>query len=203
MSNIPTLASQLAMHPPDKIFSTLLDVILASTPNARLTNMQPELISFILHPIIKEMLEEGDAPAPPPPPPSNNLELQKIQDTLSSLTKAIEGLKKATPPSNKQPAPKPSTQKGTGKAPPNPRTFSAIAGSRPPNPSLVVDLAKYGNDKGNRVAPEVLCRSLNEKLGRISLPQVQLAAVRWTAKGNLIITGGPASTPHTLQAAAL
>ena len=202
MSNIPTLASQLASHPPDKIFSTLLDIIIASTPNAQLTKVKPELISFISHPVIKELLEEGDAPALPRPTSSDNLELLKIQDTLSSLTKAIEGLRKANPPSNKQPAPKPSTQKGAGKSPPNPRTFSAIAGSRPPNPSLVLDLAKFGTDKGNRVKLEVLCLSLNEKLGQLSPPQVQLAAVRWTAKGNLIITGGPTSTPQSLQAAA-
>ena len=92
------LASQLASHPPDKIFSTLLDVIIASTPNTRLTKVKPELISFISHLIIKEMLEEGDAPTLPPPVSSDNLELQKIQDTLFSLTKAVEGLRKATPP---------------------------------------------------------------------------------------------------------
>ena len=78
----------------------------------------------------------------------------------------------------------------------------AIAGSRPPNPSLVLDLAKIGTDKGNQVKLEVLCLSLNKKLGWLSLPQVQLAAIRWTAKGNLIITGSPTSTPQSLQAAA-
>ena len=88
-------------------------------------------------------------------------------------------------------------------SPSSPHTYLAIAGSRPPNPSLVIDLAKFGNDKGNQVTPEVLCCSLNEKLSQISLLQVQLAAVRWTAKGNLIITSSSTSSSQSLQAAAL
>jgi hypothetical protein len=32
--------------------------------------------------------------------------------------------------------------------------------------------------------------------------QVSLAAIRWTARGNLVVMGGPTSTPTTLQIAA-
>ena len=68
--------------------------------------------------------------------------------------------------------------------------------------TLVVDLAKSGMGNGTQVTLAVLCHSLNEKLSQVSLPQVQLAAIRWTAKGNLVVTGGPTSTPHSLQATA-
>ena len=204
MSKAPTLVAQLNAIPSDKLFSTILDIIISLPPQNRQAKAKSAINSFISHPIIKELLEDGDATAPPPSLPSYNLELQKIQDTLSSLTKAVESLKKATPASNNHPAPKPNRQKAAGKpSPPSSHTFLAIARSRPLNPSLVVDLAKFGNDKGNWVTPAVLCRSLNKRLSQITPPQVQLATIRWTAKGNLIITGGPASSPQSLQAAVL
>ena len=65
-----------------------------------------------------------------------------------------------------------------------------------------MDLAKLGINTEDRVKPEVLCQTLNKDLAAITPPQVQLVATRWTAKGNLVITGGPAVTPHTLQLAA-
>ena len=124
MSKVPTLAAQLAATSPNKIFSTILDIILTQPLQNRLSKVKPAIISFISHPIIKELLENSDAPAAPPSSPSHNLKLQKIQDTLSLLTKAIEGLKKATPTSNKHSAPKPSRQKAIGKPfPPIPLHF--------------------------------------------------------------------------------
>ena len=66
-----------------------------------------------------------------------------------------------------------------------------------------MDLAKFGNGKENQVTLAELCHFLNERLSWISPLQVQLAAIRWTAKGNLIVTGGPTSSPQSLQAAAL
>ena len=115
MSKVPTLAAQLVASPSDKIFGSILDIIISQSPQNRLNKVKPAINSFISHPIIKELLEDSDAPASPPPPPSDNLELQKIQDTLSSLTKAIKGLKKATPTSDKHSAPKASRQKAAGK----------------------------------------------------------------------------------------
>jgi len=54
----------------------------------------------------------------------------------------------------------------------------------------------------DQVKLEILCQNLNKDLAAVTPPQVQLLATRWTAKGNLVITGGPAATPHTLQLAA-
>ena len=203
MSKAPTLLTQLAEYPPELVFTSLLEVIKASPPQIQLIKVKPHLSTFLSHPTIKELIREGDAPAPPSSPPSDNLDLQKIQESLSSLTKAVEDLKKASPTSNKTSPPKLSKQKEGVKSTHSPLTYSAVAGSRPPNPSLVVDLAKFGTDKGTWVKPEVLCHTLNERLSQISPPQVQLATVRWTAKGNLIITGSPTSSPQSLQAAAM
>ena len=66
----------------------------------------------------------------------------------------------------------------------------------------MVDLARLGISQEDRVKPINLCYALNQGLRTISPPQVELAAIRWTAKGNLVITGGPSATPHTLQLAA-
>ena len=52
------------------------------------------------------------------------------------------------------------------------------------------------NNAEDRPKPELVCQTLNEGLSKISPPQVQLAAVRWTAKGNLVVTGGPSATPQ-------
>jgi hypothetical protein len=79
----------------------------------------------------------------------------------------------------------------------------AIASVRPPNPSLIVDLAHLGLAEDNRPKPEVICNTLNERLSKISPPQAILAAVRWTARGNLVVTGAPNTTSHTLQLAVL
>src|SRR6266705_2586045 len=81
------------------------------------------------------------------------------------------------------------------------RTYSAAAGSRPPNPSLVVDLAHMDFPDGSRPRPEIICEVLNKKLGEVTPPQSQLAAERWTAKGNLVITAGPSSSPVSLLTA--
>ena len=50
--------------------------------------------------------------------------------------------------------------------------------------------------------PEAICTTLNRKLGEITPSQPKLAAARWTAKGNLVITGDHTATPTNLQKAA-
>ena len=86
---------------------------------------------------------------------------------------------------------------------PNPqKTYLAIAGSRPPNPSLVVDLGVLKITDHNHPQPETICESLNKELSETSPTHIKLATVRWTAKGNLVITGAPSTTASSLQAAA-
>jgi len=194
MSNVPT---------PSQAFENILFMIICTSPDIRLAKVKPYLLTFISHPIIKELIGQSDAPAQADVDTSPNLDLQKIQESLQQLSKAVEALKKAPPPSSNKDT-KASKSKQKSSAPPSapPCTFSAIAGARPPNPSLLVDLAQLGIGKEGRVKQEILCYALNKELTAVTPPQVQLVAIRWTAKGNLVITGGPAATPHTLQLAA-
>jgi hypothetical protein len=50
--------------------------------------------------------------------------------------------------------------------------------------------------------PEILCNAINRKLIAIMPPPSKLVAVRWIAKGNLVVTGGTNVTSHSLQIAA-
>jgi hypothetical protein len=56
--------------------------------------------------------------------------------------------------------------------------------------------------KEDQLKPEIICQTLNARLGEVTPLQVLLATVRWTAKGNLVVTSGPNATLHTLQLAA-
>ena len=85
------------------------------------------------------------------------------------LSKAVDALKKGNPPSHKD------TKANANKAKPAtpqkspPHTYSAIARSRPPNPSLMVDLSHLGIKLEDWVKPEVLCDAINKKLISIML----------------------------------
>jgi len=204
MSNTPTGLNTPTgpFGSPKAAFDFILNAIIATVPSKREALVKPQLLAFIAHPIIKELISQGKTPAPTDATQPAALELKQIQDTLSSLSKAMERLSKGNPPSN-NPSPKARKKQKGGESKQQPqRTYSAVAGSRAPNPSLVVDLAHLEFPDGNRPRPENICEVLNKKLGEVSPPQAQLAAVRWTAKGNLIITAGPSSSPVSLLSAA-
>ena len=172
MSNSPT-----GLWPTDFTTSPTLtfNYILRSAekikPGNRAAILKPHLEAFLHNPLIKDILEQDKTPAPlQPPPPSNALELKKIQDTLTQLAKAIETLKSAPTPKPQQKA---SNQSAcTSGPPPKPttHTFMAIAEARPPNPSLVVDLASLGISQKNQVKLDHLCHALNQGLHTISPP---------------------------------
>ena len=189
MSKFPTVPRSLGS--PKDSFDTILNAIIATDPSKRGAVVKPHLLSFISHPIIKELLGQSEIPAPAEANSSQNLELKQIQESLSLLSKAVERLSKGNAPSKNPTTSSRKKQKAGENAKQPQRTYSAVAGSRPPNPSLVVDLAHLSLPAEGRPRPELICETLNKKLREVSPPQVQLAAVRWTAKGNLIITAGP------------
>ena len=200
MSKVPMVPQPLGS--PKDSFDNILSAIISTDPSQREVIIKPHLLSFIAHPVIKELLSQSKTPAPAESKPPQNLELKQIQDTLSLLSKAVERLSKGNS-SSKSPATSSRQKQKKGENAKQPqRTYSAVAGSRPPNPSLVVDLAHLCLPGESRPRPELICETLNKKLGEVSPPQVQLAAARWTAKGNLIITAGPSSTPVSLLSAA-
>ena len=46
-----------------------------------------------------------------------------------------------------------------------------------------------------------MCGLINDALSASLHQQVRITTVRWTAKGNLVVTGGPNVTLHQLQLA--
>jgi len=91
MSNVPT---------PSQAFENILHMIICTSPDIQMAKVKPHLHTFISHPIIKELIGQSDAPAQADVDTSPNLDLQKIQESLQQLSKAVEALKKAPPPSS-------------------------------------------------------------------------------------------------------
>ena len=124
---------------PNGAFSLLLSRIKEYNPTSRKMGIGPHLRTFLADPTIQEVLGTGKDPAPQPSVPPINPE-SEIQVTLKSLSKAIQDIQKklSNPPTLAKAS---STAKCAGAITTQPRkTYLAIAGSRPPNPSLVVDL---------------------------------------------------------------
>jgi hypothetical protein len=182
----------------EKTIESLLNHIISLKPSEREALAKPALHAFITHPTIQPLLNMGKAPSHASLT-FKTLDLTDIQKTLTILTKALEGIQKPfTTPFKRLP---PLLQgKETSKT--TPHSYSAVAGICPPNPSLVVNLSHLSIAEKDQLWLEILCDAINRKLITILPPQVKLAAVRWTAKGNLVITGAPTMTLYTLQIAA-
>jgi len=170
MSNIPTPSP--ALRGPEKAFESLLITIICTEPHIRLAKVKPHLLTFITHPVIQELIGKSDVPAQPTVDTSPNLELQKIQDSLLQLSKAVDALKKVPPPSNKDTSASKGKQKLSAPIKTPPCTFLAITRARPPNPSLLVDVAKLGMGKEGQIKLEILCSALNKELATVTPLQV-------------------------------
>jgi hypothetical protein len=81
-------------------------------------------------------------------------------------------------------------------------SYASKASSKPDNPSLVIALNHIaGNTDFRQPQPVEICTALNNALTFSPYNQVHISASRWTAKGNLIVTGGHQTTAHQLQLA--
>jgi hypothetical protein len=124
-------------------------------------------------------------------PPSNSEELKTIQTTLQALSKAVTGLQKKPSPPSKPPQP----------ANPMP-SYAGKASSKPDNLSLVIALSHIADETDfHQPRPVEICTALNNALSFSPHNQVHISASRWTAKGNLVVTGGHQTTAHQLQLA--
>jgi hypothetical protein len=194
MSKIPTVFQ------PKGAFNYILARIKEYPIISRVADISPYLLDFFGDPTIQEIFHHGQGLTIR----EDNITADKdtqFQSTLKSLHTSMQSIQKQLDKlSNNKGSPPPKKSRTTTK--PTPKTYLAIAGARAPNTSLIVDLAHLGLADDTRPRPEVICSTLNERLRQISPPQAMLAAVRWTARGNLVITGAPSATPHTLQIAA-
>jgi hypothetical protein len=203
MSNLPTIKIPPAPFDPKALFEQILQRIHKLPKLSLKAEVGPHLQNFLADPTIQSILDNDNAHAASQEPPSQAVELKGIHTSLATLTKAIEDIqKKVAPPSPKNQLDPTATKCGKGNLNSTAKLYSAVAGSRPPNPSLVVDLAGLEIAAEDRPRPEIICELLNKKLGEWTPSQARLAAVRWTAKGNLVVTGAHTVTPASLQAAA-
>jgi hypothetical protein len=132
-------------------------------------------------------------------PPAQTDELKEIKKNLSMLIKTVNSLhQKASTPPNQLPLPPPSRAKDVAK-PPLP-SYANITASRSSRANLVMDLKDldFGGPK-LRPMPAYLTDIFNDALKSSPLHQVHIAATRWTAKGNLVITGGHLTTAQQLR----
>jgi hypothetical protein len=171
--------------------------------NARIDEMNQLLTQFLQCPTITK---HGLAPSlpdnsnpPPPQAPDTLSDLKEIKDTIKSLSKAIGELKRPTPPTSK---PSPATTKpGPPPTPTTKKTYSAVAGSRSANVSIVVDLANMQFGLMGRPRPPTITECINRAIKDSPIHHIHISAVRWTAKDNLVVTGGPTVSAQLLQSA--
>jgi hypothetical protein len=141
----------------EKAFETLLNAIISLKPPERLAKVKPQLQSLLSHPTILLLLSGSKVPATTGTP-AETANLASISKALTSLSKAVECLQKANTTSKPPPpSPQAKQQKDKDTSKPPPRSYLAIAGSRPPNPSLMVDLANVKYDADSWPKLEVIC----------------------------------------------
>jgi hypothetical protein len=194
MSDFPTVFE------PKGAFTFLLARIKEYNLTTRKLGILPHLKAFIADPIIQELLDCGKDPTTVEPN-NQTAEDLNIQSTLQSLTKAIASIQKQLKPHPKAQAAPPKKGSGANNSKLT-KMYAAIISTCPPNPSLVVDSGPLFVAEKNWPTPGELCQQLNEMLCMTTLTPITLSAVRWTAKGNLVVTAGPNMSAHALQASA-
>jgi hypothetical protein len=196
MSKIPTVFE------PKGVFAFLIAQIKEYNPAARKTDIGLHIRLFLANPTIKELLNNSQAPAATA---EHILQMpgDEIQATLKLLSLVISSIQKKLSTTYKQQAAPSIPKCGKGPITTTTKKYSAIARSRPPNLSLVVDLAHLNMMDMNWPKLEHICQIFNKRFGEVTPPQVSLATIRWTVRANLVVTGRPTSTPATLQIAAV
>jgi hypothetical protein len=99
---------------------------------------------------------------------------------------------------SQSPHPPPLRAKDTAK--PSLSSYANVTASRSSRANLVMDLKDidFGGPK-SQPTPAYLTEIFNDALKSSPLHQVHIAATRWTAKGNLVITGGHLTTAQQLR----
>ena len=163
MPNFPTV---------EKTVESLLNTIIALSPSEREAKAKPFLQTFISHPTIQQLLKKDDDPVHIGEP-CTNTDLSLIQKSLAAISKAVESLKKGhTNSKNTTPSSCSAQQKSKNPSKPPSHLYSAIARSRAPNPSLVVNLEIFKFTVEARPTPKAICCKLNQQLSGISPSQV-------------------------------
>jgi hypothetical protein len=124
-------------------------------------------------------------------------EINKIKSNLTALLKTVNSLhqKVSIPP--KQAPHAPPKVKGTDKT--SPPTYTHMASGRSTQASLMMNLKGLDFGVDCWPPPAYFADIFNDALKASPLHQVHVAATRWMAKGNLVITGRHLNTAQQLQ----
>jgi hypothetical protein len=135
-------------------------------------------------------------------------EILNMKESIATLSKAVHSLQpKATKTTQTHPNPAITTSsnpktKGMVKGKRNPPTYAGYAtqAALPPRPSLVLELGQA--QIGSRPSPATICDTINKGLeGSLTHSQVHVSAVRWTVRGNLVITASADTSQYQLNSA--
>ncbi len=171
-------------------FNTLSEhfgIVLAPNQTAR-KDLRNKLISLLSRSDINDLLDSFSLRPPHPETISPELskELQSMKDSILALSKTMEDLQPSTQAKAKSSHPSPPVHQGTTSF-----TYAkaAAAQARP------VSSGPFGNFASRplllRLSSVSIRDHLNAALPASFVNQVQLSAVKWTEKGNLVLTAGP------------
>ncbi|KAH9013062.1 hypothetical protein EDB84DRAFT_1568820 [Lactarius hengduanensis] len=152
------------------------------------------------------------APAPTSKPSALFTEISNIKESLTALQISMVRLQNQTAST---PPPTVMVHQPTTHATSNPEPVPANHPDPPISPTSHVNLHAAlkpshrpsliaritTEDPTNRPPPHILCNTINEALKRASHSYVHISSARWTAKGNLVLTGGHANTLQQLLSA--
>ncbi|KAH9031493.1 hypothetical protein EDB85DRAFT_2146044 [Lactarius pseudohatsudake] len=144
---------------------------------------------------------------PPPPTTDSNAllaELNHLKETLTALQTSVAHLERqiaAAAPSATScltlaSTSKPASTTSTPSTPPatHPTTLNPSL-----RPSIIARTTT--KDPANHTPPHVLCNTINKSLQFSPHSPVHISSAKWTAKGNLVLTGGHANTLQQLLSA--
>ncbi|KAH9956761.1 hypothetical protein BC827DRAFT_1270680 [Russula dissimulans] len=160
MSNIPTVTD------PQILVDSLLNSIETATTASAKLHLNSALATLLSHSTFKTILGKfsfiniDDNETAPSPPTDNLSSLNEIKFSLSLLAKAIASLQASPPPIKLLKTP---NMAKFPLAPPK-KTFTAIAGIRALNPSLVIALSHLQLPPGERPSPVLITATLNSQL---------------------------------------
>ncbi|KAI9433082.1 hypothetical protein BJY52DRAFT_1398861 [Lactarius psammicola] len=172
-----------------------------------------EALSSVFHKLFNELNKHRPhliPPTPTPKPTKPPSELNEIKEALAALQKLVESLQRhPDPPLPANTAHKPTawalptkTSKPTSTDPTDPDTLPDTRSKTLtllPRPSIIIHTAS--RDPTKRPPPHALCNNLNKSLKRSDHPHIHISSAKWTAKGNIVLTGGHTNTLQQLISA--
>jgi hypothetical protein len=158
------------------------------------------LTEFTTNPRIKTLTEAPQSQKGTTSQSEHASKLVHIKTLLQLLSKAVSGLQKA----NTTPSKKAKPSRGDAlHANKTIHMHSAAAGTRPMNANIILNLGQIQSAHAFLPRPVEISGLINKALLTSLQHQISISAVRWTAKGNLVVIDGHDVTLHQLQLAVL